>query len=357
MHSRRMIQNLICCFLVISVLTVLVGPVAALDVASNSVATTDKQNLIYRGNLDKIRGDAPTMTEEDSQLALDLISEKAKIEQQVQNIHCVDAYTTNEIATKELRLRNIEMQLDAMGVVPLSMEDIYILTNSRPGAAEVPSDSNYVHYYGLSTYIDNYEVWSIVAVSTGYDQSAISVPLYTDGTFTLYNADTYLPEDFNQCLDITTQFASIILDDAFEDYPILNYISTFYDIATYFNPTATQKVTITYDINQVFVFSYVADISTNYFTYTLVGEQKQGNFVMIAYSFQNGSSSVEQIATEEYLTRATHYADYAYAVNLYRNSQTRVQSYAGNVNIKLDGNIIKTISMPLYSELWSIPGT
>ena len=137
---------------------------------------------------------------------------------------------------------------------------------------------------------------------------------------------------------------------------MLNYISLGWDIATFFNPTATQKVTIDYDATQVFIFSYVAESSVGYFDFMLTAERKQGTCVMYARRFSGGSSHVEELTVGEYELFSNHYADYSYAVDRYKDGLSRAAYYAGNIQFKLDNTVVATISMPTYSELWTIPG-
>lgn len=353
--KKQWMKKLVSLLLSSAMVFTLTTSALALDFAQSSSTTDASENRISRENLDKIRNSAPVLTEAQSQAAITLLNEKVQIEQLSISAH---AENQQPLRHNQERLNSIDAQLDAMGVIPLSIEDLYTMTGRvyRPGAPDVPGDSNYVHFYGMTTYIGDYEVWSIVASSTGYDQSVLAVPFYTDGTAVIYNQDAYFKEDFRKYIDMGTSLASKKFDKAFEKLPVLNYIGTAWDIATFLNPTSTQKITVDYDANQVFIFSYVAKSSVGYFDFMLSAERKQGTCVLISRHFNGGNSQVKELASGEFEALAAHYADYQYAVDLYRNGMMRTASYVGDIQFKLDNKVVAKISMPTYSELWSIPG-
>ena len=342
---KRIISLLLSLMLCLS----LVSPALAMDASSTP-------NRISRKALDKVRGNAAVLLDSQYEAAIDLINERSSIEHELM----VSPVAKNSSRlTYNHRLSSIDDELRNMGVVELSVEDLYTLTGNsyRPGAPSEPDDTNYVHFYGLTSYVGDYEVWSIVASSTGYSQSALPVPFATSGTATLYNSGTYVKNDFNKYIDMDSSVASATFaKKAFERAPLLNYISTFFDLATFFNPTATQKATIEYDANQVFVFSYVAEKSVGYFEFMLTTERKQGTCTLIVNQFLNGKSTVKNLAAGEFELYSPHYADYSYAAEIYKKGMTKTAFYAGNIQIKLDNTVAATISMPVYPELWSIPG-
>lgn len=314
-------------------------------------------NRISRTVLDKIRGNTPVMTEAESAIAIELINEKA--DAQLLNATTEKTRSNSlEINQRAARIASIESELEAMGAIPLTIEDIYALNGLayRPGAPDVPRDSNYVHFYGLTTYIGNHEVWSIVASSTGYDQSALPVPFYTDGTVTLYNQKAHVEADFRKYIDMATSAGSTLFEKAFKKLPVLNYIGSAWDIATFLNPTSTQKITIDYDGNQVYVYSYVAESSVGYFNFVMATERKQGTCVMISRQYMSGSSQVKNLTAGDYEARSKYYADYSHAVQLYKQGIFNYAYYVGDIQFKLDNSVVARINMPVYPSLWSIPG-
>lgn len=343
-------------FIVFAISLCLCCPALAADV----VADSENTGRISRAALDEIRGDTPALTNAQYNTVVELINERAAIEQANNLASLNQASTRQSVSQGQARINAIDAELNTLGVIELSVEDLYAMTDSeyRPGAPSVPGDTNYVHFYGMTTYVGDYEVWSIVASSTGYDQSSLlSVPFYTDGTAVIYDQDAYVQADFSKYIDMASSIASsTFAEKAFEKLPVLNYISTAWDVATFLNPTSTQKITVDYDANQVFIFSYVAESSVGYFDFMLTAERKQGTCVLISRQFTGSSSHVENLAAGEFEVFSNHYADYAYAVDLYRNGMSRAAYYAGNIQFKLDNSVVATISMPTYSELWSIPG-
>ena len=77
---------------------------------------------------------------------------------------------------------------------------------------------------------------------------------------------------------------------------------------------------------------------------------------MISRQFLGGSSHAKNLAYGEFEVYSSHYADYAYAAELYEDGLVRACFYAGNIQFKLDNTVVATISMPVYPDLWSIPG-
>lgn len=263
-------------FIVFAMSLCLCCPAFAVD------GVSDSENIgrINRAALDEIRGNTPALTNTQYNTVLELINERVTIEQSKNLIMLNQDSTQKAVSQKDARINVIDAELSALGVIELSVEDLYAMTDSeyRPGAPSVPSDTNYVHFYGMTTYVGDYEVWSIVASSTGYGQSSLlSTPFYTEGTAVIYDTDTYVQSDFSKYIDMTSSVASATFaKKAFDKLPVLNYISLGWDLATFFNPTATQKVTIDYDATQVFIFSYVAESSVGYFDFILTAERKQG---------------------------------------------------------------------------------
>lgn len=333
----------------------------ASDQASQPL-TEQNEMRISREVLDKVRENAPAMSEAQAQQATDLISQKASAE----HLNTIEAAkqpygaksVSPEMAERTQEINDIEAELESMGAIPLTIEDVYALNGLayRPGAPDVPDDTNYVNFYGLTSYIGNHEVWSIVAYSAGYDQSDISVPFYKDGQEVMFNTDSYVEGDFRQYIDLAANAGSTFAEEAFDSMPVLGYIGDAWTLSTFFNPTATQKITLDYDANQLYIYSYVAEESVGYFDFVMAVERIQGSCVLICRKYDASGSRVESAPAGSYEVRGNHYADYSHAVDLYKSGVTNYAYYVGPIKFYYDGQELARISMPKYSSLWTIPG-
>lgn len=318
---------------------------------------------ISRTALDKIRGNTPVMSEAMAQEATDLISQKAYAEHlneidAAQQPYGVIESVNPEIQRRTQEINAIEAELEAMGAIPLTIEDIYALHDRayRPGAPDVPDDTKYVSFYGMTANIGNYEVWNIVAYSPYYDQSEISVPFYMREITTLFDADTYVKGDFSKYIDMAANTGSTFFKKAFDKMPLLDYIGTVWDISTYFNPTATQMITLDYDATQMYIYSYVAEKSVGYFDFIMAAERIQGSCILSCRQKDASGSHVKEVKAEEYEVKSAHYTDYDHAVDLYKKGTTHYAYYVGPIKFTYNGKQLAKISMPTYSEIWSIPG-
>ncbi len=342
---KKFLSSLLCFVMIFSMYT----PALA---ASNSPSPT----RINRAAVDKIHGNAPVMTESEAIRAADLIAEKETL---VASSSSSLASRKSAPASTVARISSIDSELEALGAVPLTIEDIYALHGLTyvPGAPDVPGDTNYVHFYGINTYIGNYDVYSIVAGSTGFSQTDLNVPFYKADDIVIFDKDAYAQSTFSQYIDMAASVAGVVFEDVFEKAPILNYVSDVWTLATYFNPTAQQKFTINYTCGQTYIFSYVADKSVGYYDFTLTAERKQGNCTFKFEKFVGGNFTIPPGGHNAYNFEALskHWADYSYAVDLYQDL-ARVASYVGDLRFLVNNKVAGKISMAYYSELWSIPG-
>ena len=330
---------------------------ASADSQQVSVNNTQSQEKISREVLDKVRGNTPAMSESESQRAIDLITEKNQLEQQAMHFQMGTMKPENLAAQN--RLNYINAELSTMNVVPLDIEDLYTLSGReyRPGADGVPDDTNYVKFYGLTTYIDdmNYEVWSIVAYSAGFPNTSILTPLYKEDTITIFNEKTYVSGDLSKVLDSAASAAGWLKKPKAET--LATILSRVAGLATYLNPTSEKKLDIKYTCGQTFIYSYVAESSVGYFTFMLAGERKSCSIILIPYLMDSGTPQIlPSVVVGDFDFRAQHYADYDYAVERYKNGLFKTTSYVGSIIIKLDEEQIGKINMPTYAELWAIPG-
>lgn len=306
---------------------------------------------ISRTAVENIHGSNNAMTESEAIRATNLIAEKETLE-------VLSAVSISSRNSAVERIATIEDELNALGAVPLTIEDIYELHGLAYNAPDVPDDTNYVHFYGMTTHIGNYDVYSIVASSTGFAQTDLSVPFYKADDIVIFDTDAYFESEFRQYIEMGASVAGVIFDEVFEKLPILDYVGDVWDLATYFNPTAQQKFTINYTCGQAYIFSYVTDESINYYDFTLTAERKQGNCTFKFEQYVAGDFLIPPGGHDAYNYEALseHWADYSYAVELYQNNYSKGASYVGDIRFLVGGRVVGSFSMPTYDDLWSIPG-
>lgn len=319
-----------------------------------AVSSAPSESLrISRSAVEDIHGSTKVMTEAEATRAANLIAERENLE--ALSTASISSEVSDSLVAAQIA--TIDDELEALGAVSLTVEDIYNLHGLTYGAPDVPNDTNYVHFYGLTAHIGTYDVYCIVANSTGFSQSKLSVPFYKADDIVVFDTDAYFESDFDQYIEMAASFAGVVFEEAFEKLPILEYVSDVWTLATYFNPTAQQKFTINYTCGQTYIFSYVADASVGYYDFTLTAERKQGNCTFKFEKYVSGDFIIPPEGHSAYNFEALseHWADYSYAVELYKNYSQKA-SYVGDIRFLVDGSIAGKISMPIYSELWSIPG-
>ncbi len=345
-------------FLSLLLSSVMVLSMTAITFATeNKIDSADNQPIrVSRTALDEIRENTRVMSEAESKRAIELINEKANAERL--NNTPMTRSNSAEVLDRIARINDIENELEQLGATPLTLEEIYAIHGRtyRPGAPSEPNDTNYVNFYSLTTYIDNYEVYSIVAYSSGYSQSPLNVPFYTEGTAVIYDKDKYVENDFRKYIDMATSVGSSVFKEAFDRAPLLNYLGAVWDIGTYFNPTAQQKVTMNYVCGQTYIYSYVAEESIGYFDFMLTAERKQGSCVMSFGRYLAGDFTTEDTISYDYTIVSDHWADYDYAVQLHQRNSLQQAYRVGNIKFELDNRTADSFSMPYYNSIWNIPG-
>lgn len=328
----------------------------SLMVSASASELKPSASRIDRKVAERIQGNNPVMSEEEAIQATNLIAEKAALEESL-FVAGVNASDARSIETA--RIRSIENELEAMGAVPLTIEDVYALhgRSYTPGAPSVPSDTNYVHFYGLTAHIDEYDVYCIIASSRGFSQAQMNVPFYRAGEAVIFDTDAYVQSDFNKYIELATEVGEAFFEETFDKLPILSYLSDVWTLSTYFNPTAQQKFTIGYTCGQTYMFAYVAEESVGYYDFALTAERKQGNCTFKFEKCVGGDFIIPNGGYDAYNFEALseYWADYDYAVEVYQDYATDA-SYVGDIEFVVGNAVVESISMPYYSELWSIPG-
>lgn len=321
--------------------------------ASNK--TSSDPIRISRDAVEKIHS-AAAMSEAESVRAVNLISEKTALEAALSQ----RTLQTNSSLTSSISaaVQSIDSELESLGAVPLTVADIYDLHGlSYPGATDVPDDTNYVLFYGINTDIDGYDVYYIVARSSGFSMATYDVPFYTEGNAVIYDTDKYVENDFREYIDLATSVASTLFEETFENIPVLEYVGDIWDLSTYFNPTAQQKFSIDYTCGQTYIYSYVADKSEGYYTFQLTAERKQGNCTFMFEQYIAGDFvSPPYSPTYNFAVCTDRWADYDYAVELYKDGYMQEAHYVGDIEFTIDGREVDSFSMPYYNSIWSIPG-
>lgn len=346
-------KRFLCVIFSLSLMLSLSLPVSA----ASTEHTTNPQLQISRTALDQIRGDTPALTQSQAKQAINLIDELA-YNIQLSNEPALQANAAMQ-STRAAKINSIEQQLDQLGVITLTIEDIYELHGRtyRPGAPETPGNLNYVHFSGFTTYVGNYEVWSIKAWSAGKPQSAlIPPPMFKDGEVTVFDNEAYIKSDFSGILDIGASVGSFLFEDAFEKVPILNYLSTVWDVATYFNPVATQEVTVDYAAQQTFIYSYVADRDVGYFDFVQTTERIAGYFIIKFAQYTDATPRVKQLEALNWEATSPHYEDYENAVSLYQDMLLQNAYTVGEIEFSVGNQIKDSFSMYYYNSIWNIPG-
>ena len=334
----------------------------AVPVDSSSFVSSAQPLQINRSVLEELQGGRPAMTEEAAKTATQLIDQLTEIQRFITSPIVTHAQEV-EHTTQMVQFYSIKNQLENLGVIPLTIEDIYALhgIDIASIAPSVPQDSLHITFYGVPTTILRngtlYDVFSIFATSSGASTSDEDqeVPLYTADSIDIYNIDTYVSTDFDDILSMAVTVAGAFFEDAFEKVPILNYLPELWTAATYFNPSTKQRVTLDYDASQTFVFSYVAEHSIGYYTHVQTSERIHGTCALLFRQYLLNDTILET-ASFSYSAQSQYYSDYTHAVDLYINNPMQTNYQIGNIRIKLNNNVIETISMPYYVSLANLPG-
>ena len=135
-------------FIVFAISLCLCCPALAADV----VADSEDTGRISHAALDEIRGDTPALTNAQYNTVVELINERAAIEQANNLASLNQASTRQSVSQGQARINAIDAELTTLGVIELSVEDLYAMTDSdyRPGAPPVTGDHNYVPFYGIT---------------------------------------------------------------------------------------------------------------------------------------------------------------------------------------------------------------
>lgn len=268
------------------------------------------------------------------------------------------------------KISSIDSQLEELGIIPLTIEDIYEIHGRtyRPGAPDVPSATNYVTFYGMTTYVGNYEVWSIVAYSkefpvTSPPSKPVSVIMAKRDEFAVYPKGAYTESDFRKYFDFAMTTGEYVFKDTFEKIPILSHLSTILDVVDFFTPTptTTQSTTCLYEAQQTFVYSYVAERDVGYFTFMQTGERIAGFFDISFKKYSGATPTKDGQITAHWEAFSDYYADYQHAVDLYKSGGLQYGYRVGSIPIVLRDNqnnksVKHTIKMDYYNSIWNIPG-
>ena len=187
-----------------------------------------------------------------------------------------------------------------------------------------------------------------------------SVDLFPRGDYSRSHFDS-------EFITLAISAAEFLFEDAFDEIPILTHLGTIWNIATFLGENSsqaiTQQISCLYAAQQTFVYSYVAESDVGYFDFMQTAERIAGFFQIDTYRYVNATPSHGALGTHEWEVFSDHYADYANAVQLYRQNFGMQYGYrVDDIDIVIydededDYSTKETISMYYYNSLANIPG-
>lgn len=248
--------------------------------------------------------------------------------------------------------------IDSMPVIEMDNSDVAQLMGLQP---TVPSDTPYVHFYGLTTSVPvsgtRYEVFEIVAYSD-LAYSARNRPMYAfNDAVQLLGSDTYTQNQFCKAVKFVIDNTVATLADTQISGASILY--SLVDPLTFFSPSSSQSLEMKYKANSYYVYAYVSESGVGWYDFMQTTERMKIDATITAYSpdYTPVEAETDGVTRKVSYLEGEYWADVERPATRYANGDISREAFPlGAKKIYRDNVHKETIPLTYYGSLDTIPG-
>lgn len=362
---KRRILSLVLAFAMCMGLCVTVSAVEDCEVG-NRISRTKIEEL-YQANMKTrttISSEPLTMIEMTDDMrdtffaTIDRISElKAEKAWASENpVYASSAARSNDVIDEEIaRLYDV---IDNLPVVEMDYAGVVELMGLQPS---VPSDTNYVHFYGLTSYVTvagtRYEVFEIVAYSD-LASSARNRPMYAfNDALQLLGSNTYSQNQF--CKTIKYIIDNTVATLADTQITGASILYSLVDPIAFFSPSSSQSLEMKYKANSYYVYAYVSEAGVGWYDFMQTTERMKLDATVTAYSpdYTVSEAETDGVVRKVSYMEGEYWADVERPATRYANGDISREAFPlGAKKIYRDNVHKETIPLDWFGSLDTIPG-
>lgn len=265
------------------------------------------------------------------------------------------AWSNSEIDQEIERLYTV---IDSLPVVEMDSNAVAELLGMKP---VVPSDTAYVHFYGLTTYVTvsgtRYEVFEIVAYSDlAYSERNRPMYAYNDAV-QLLGSDTYTQNQFCKTIKfIIDNTVAALADTQITGASILY---SLVDPLSFFSPSSSQSLEMKYKANSYFCYAYVSEAGVGWYDFMQTTERMKIDATVTAYNpdYTPAEAETDGVTRKVSYLEGEYWADVRRPATRYANGDiSREEFPLGAKKIYRDNVHKETIPLNYYGSLDTIPG-
>ena len=217
----------------------------------------------------------------------------------------------------------------------------------------IPSNTTHTKFYGLTSYVRvsgiQYEVFQIVAYSDSLS-TATTNHLYSYGTINLLSSNRYTLRDLTKDIFAVADYS---LSLAYVPYAIGSSIFHTFD----FSPNSKQILDLSYKAQQIFVYAYVTTSGGVWYEHQQTSQKVTIFETVECVETTNGMLTGEITHKKNQELASQYYADVNRPATRYHNNDIMREAFRiGTLRYRIDGGNPKSVNLPYFTELATIPG-
>lgn len=246
-------------------------------------------------------------------------------------------------------ITSLNTTIEQLPVIQISYDEMIALFGLKPS---VPGNTTHTKFYGLTSHVKvsgtQYEVFQIVAYSDSLS-TATTNHLYSYGTVNLLSSNRYTLTDLTK--DIFA-VADYYLSLKYVPYSLGSSLFHAFD----FSPNSKQILDLSYKAQQIFVYAYVTTSGGTWYDH-LQTSQKVTIFETVeCVETTNGMITGDITHKKNQEIASQYYADVNRPATRYHNNDIMREIFKiGTLRYRIDGGNPKSVNLPYFSELSTIP--
>lgn len=256
----------------------------------------------------------------------------------------------DKIQVIDTEISMLNSTIEQSPVIEISYDEMVELFSLTPS---VPGDTTHTSFYGMTSYVTvsgtQYKVFEIVAYSDSLSTATTNY-LYSYGTINLLSSNNYTLTDLTKNIFAVADYT---LSLAYVPYAIGS--SVFHTLD--FSPDSEQILDLNYKAQQIFVYAYVTTSGGTWYEH-LQTSQKVTIFETVeCVETTSGMITGDMTYQENQELASKYYADVNRPATRYHNNDiTRETFRIGTLEYSIEGGNPKSVNLPYFTELYSIPG-